>query len=221
MANNLGAKWKMNSLNSFNECFNIGSTVSCRTCYHKEIEGEVLAFDAPTKILILKCSPSDGKPPLCDINFVNLNFVSDVQVVKEASSSPPTPQSLNTDRLTNRLKNNVSSKKRVITALQSGVSPEGQNLFLTITKTIEDVKWEGPDIVVFENVKITPPYKPENVQASSSSDTKACNHLRKLVDKHAKDWQSSRKEAQSPSNNSSCASNASNSNHNCASPLPQ
>lgn len=47
--------------------------------------------------------------------------------------------------------------------------------------SIEDVKWEGPDIVVFENVKITPPYKPENVQASSSSDSKACNHLRKLV----------------------------------------
>lgn len=50
MANNLAGKWKMNS---FNECFNIGSIVSCRTCYHKEIEGEVLAFDAPTKILIL------------------------------------------------------------------------------------------------------------------------------------------------------------------------
>lgn len=52
MANNLVGKWKMN-MNSFNDCFNIGSTVSCRTCYHKEIEGEVLAFDAPTKILIL------------------------------------------------------------------------------------------------------------------------------------------------------------------------
>lgn len=40
-------------MSGFNECFNIGSIVFCRTCYQKELEGEVLAFDAPTKILIL------------------------------------------------------------------------------------------------------------------------------------------------------------------------
>lgn len=33
--------------------FSIGSTVSCRTCYSQEIEGEVLAFDPQTKMLIL------------------------------------------------------------------------------------------------------------------------------------------------------------------------
>lgn len=36
-----------------NECFSIGSIVSCKTCYNKEIEGEVLAFDPQTKMLIL------------------------------------------------------------------------------------------------------------------------------------------------------------------------
>lgn len=33
--------------------FSIGSVVWCRTCYNKDIEGEVLAFDPQTKILIL------------------------------------------------------------------------------------------------------------------------------------------------------------------------
>lgn len=33
--------------------FSIGSTVACKTCYNKEIEGEVLAFDPQTKMLIL------------------------------------------------------------------------------------------------------------------------------------------------------------------------
>ena len=36
-----------------NECFSIGSIVACRTCYNKDIEGEVLAFDPQTKMLIL------------------------------------------------------------------------------------------------------------------------------------------------------------------------
>ena len=35
------------------ECFTIGSVVSCVTCLNKELEGEVLAFDQQTKMLIL------------------------------------------------------------------------------------------------------------------------------------------------------------------------
>jgi len=45
--------------------FSIGSTVLCKTCHEKEIEGEVLAFDPQTKMLILsilfmreRCRPS-------------------------------------------------------------------------------------------------------------------------------------------------------------------
>lgn len=35
------------------DCFSIGSIVACTTCFHKTIEGEVLAFDPLTKMLIL------------------------------------------------------------------------------------------------------------------------------------------------------------------------
>lgn len=35
------------------DCFSIGSTVACTTCYNQNIEGEVLAFDQQTKMLIL------------------------------------------------------------------------------------------------------------------------------------------------------------------------
>lgn len=35
------------------DCFSIGSTVSCVTCFNQNIEGEVLAFDHLTKMLIL------------------------------------------------------------------------------------------------------------------------------------------------------------------------
>lgn len=35
------------------ECFSIGSTVACTTCFNQNIEGEVLAFDPLTKMLIL------------------------------------------------------------------------------------------------------------------------------------------------------------------------
>lgn len=35
------------------DCFAIGSTVSCTTCFQQNIEGEVMAFDHLTKMLIL------------------------------------------------------------------------------------------------------------------------------------------------------------------------
>lgn len=35
------------------ECFSIGSIVACTTCFKQNIEGEVVAFDPSTKMLIL------------------------------------------------------------------------------------------------------------------------------------------------------------------------
>lgn len=46
------------------ECFNIGSVVACKTCYEKEIEGEVLAFDPQTKMLILSILSYDLRKQL-------------------------------------------------------------------------------------------------------------------------------------------------------------
>ncbi|KAG8236131.1 hypothetical protein J437_LFUL001609 [Ladona fulva] len=168
-----------------NECFSIGSVVACKTCYNKEIEGEVLAFDPQTKMLILKCPASNGRAALNDVHVVNLSLVSDVQVKKEVTVVPEPPQSLNLNRLNTRVRNQIEDKKRMVTALSADVSPEGQKLFLAITKTIGEVCWQGPNIVVLNQVTITPPYKLENVRGDEES--KAFNHIRKVVEKHVKD----------------------------------
>lgn len=35
------------------DCFSLGSTVAVKTCYDESIEGQVMAFDLNTKLLIL------------------------------------------------------------------------------------------------------------------------------------------------------------------------
>lgn len=45
--------WIKSKMAGVSDCFGIGSIVACKTCYNKEIEGEVLAFDPQTKMLIL------------------------------------------------------------------------------------------------------------------------------------------------------------------------
>ncbi|XP_036147626.1 protein LSM12 homolog [Monomorium pharaonis] len=166
--------------------FSIGSTVLCKTCHEKEIEGEVLAFDPQTKMLILKSPSSSGRPSLNDIHIVNLSLVSNVQVTREVSptTSEP-PQSLNLQRLNTRVRNQIDEKRRLVMALQAGVSPEGQKLFIAISKTIQDITWNGANIVVFNNVTIRPPYKVDNVHGNTESS--AYRHVKKVVEKHIKD----------------------------------
>ncbi|KAI5712104.1 hypothetical protein M8J76_004354 [Diaphorina citri] len=172
------------------DCFSIGSIVSCKTCHSEIIEGEVVAFEPHTKTLILKCPASDGKPNLNDVHIINLSFVSDVQVKKEVNTLNETsPPSLNLARIQTRLKNSIEEKKRLVSALAAGVSPEGQQLFFSITKTMPEVSWEGKNIVIMNEVTITPPYKADNVKGQS--DSKAFIHVRKMVEKHLKDIQSS------------------------------
>jgi len=64
-------------------------------------------------------------------------------------------------------------------ALQAGVSPEGQKLFIAISKTIQDITWNGANIVVFDNVTIRPPYKVDNVHGNTESG--AYRHVKKVV----------------------------------------
>ncbi|CAG9862144.1 unnamed protein product [Phyllotreta striolata] len=165
--------------------FSLGSVVWCRTCYNKEIEGEVLAFDAPTKVLILKCAPTIGDPKLNDIHFVNLSLVSELQVKKEVNNVPEAPQSLNLQRLNTRVRNQVDKKKRKFQAISANVSSEGQSLFIAISKTIPEVRWKDSDIVVFSGVTISPPYQLENIRGNKTNGD--YKYVRKIVEKHIKD----------------------------------
>lgn len=130
----------------------------------------------------LECPSSSGRPSLNDVHIVNLSLVSNVQVIREVSptTSEP-PQSLNLQRLNTRVRNQVEEKKRLVMALQAGVSPEGQKLFIAISKTIQDITWNGANIVVFNNVTIRPPYKVDNVHGNTESG--AYRHVKKVVRK--------------------------------------
>ncbi|KAF3816988.1 hypothetical protein GH733_014336 [Mirounga leonina] len=84
-------------------------------------------------------------------------------------------------------------------AISAGVSLEGQQLFQTIHKTIKDCKWQEKNIVVMEEVVITPPYQVENCKGKEGS---ALSHVRKIVEKHFRDVESQkilqRSQAQQP-----------------------
>lgn len=110
------------------ECFSIGSIVACTTCFKQNIEGEVMAFDPSTKMLILSMCiyfysswsathlqtlmetnqtllkwfsecPQNSSTKLTDVFVVNLSLCSDVQVKQEANGASENPRSLNLQRV--------------------------------------------------------------------------------------------------------------------------
>ncbi|XP_069490438.1 protein LSM12 isoform X2 [Ambystoma mexicanum] len=159
------------------EYFSVGSQVSCRTCQEQRLQGEVVAFDYQSKMLALKCPSSSGKANHADILLLNLQYVSDIQVLTDRTETPPPLASLNITKLAARAKTEKEEKMSQAYAISAGVSVDGQQLFQTIHKTIKDVKWQEKNIVVLEEVVISPPYQVDNCKGKEGS---SLNHVRKI-----------------------------------------
>ncbi|KAK1794285.1 hypothetical protein P4O66_011179 [Electrophorus voltai] len=166
------------------EYFSVGSLVSCLTCLGQRLQGEVVAFDYQTKMLTLKCASSSGKPNLSDVVLINLAYVSEVDIINDRSETPPPLSSLNVSKLASRARTEKEDKLSQAYAISAGVSVEGQQLFQTIHKTIKDCKWQEKNIIVMDDVIISPPYQVENCKGKEGS---ALSHIRKIVEKHFRD----------------------------------
>ncbi|XP_060066989.1 protein LSM12-like [Ylistrum balloti] len=163
------------------EYFSIGSIVSCTTCYNQKIQGEVLAFDEGTKMLAIKSSAASGKHNRHDIRMVNLAYVSDIKVIQESDEPAPALTSLNLQKITSRLRENLDAKKQKVNYVGIGVSADGQKVFNSIVKTLNDSRWEGKNIIVMDEVSIRPPY---SVDDCRGKDGQLLSHVKKIVRKH-------------------------------------
>lgn len=62
-----------------------------------------------------------------------------------------------------RCREAVAERKALSEAFKAGVTPEGVQVFMSLTKTIGNtVTWKGCEIIVSGDVLIAAPYRPEN-----------------------------------------------------------
>ncbi|XP_030386538.1 LSM12 homolog A [Scaptodrosophila lebanonensis] len=169
-------------VNVVNDCFTIGSTVLCTTCFNEEVEGEVLAFDQYTKMLILKCH-SKSAEELSDVYVLNLSLCSNVQLIKECNGNCiDDPQKLNLEQVKMRLRKTVERRQDFLKSKNADVSPEAQELYRAIAKQYgyNEVSWQGPNIQILNEVTISPPYRVDNVVSSSNNET-SCNYIKRII----------------------------------------
>uniref|UniRef100_A0A663MRM8 LSM12 anticodon-binding domain-containing protein n=1 Tax=Athene cunicularia TaxID=194338 RepID=A0A663MRM8_ATHCN len=90
-----------------------------------------------------ECPSSSGKPNHADILLVNLQYVSEVEIINDRTETPPPLASLNVSKLANKARTEKEEKMSQAYAISAGVSLEGQQLFQTIHKTPQGHVWEG------------------------------------------------------------------------------
>ncbi|KAJ8364729.1 hypothetical protein SKAU_G00135600 [Synaphobranchus kaupii] len=100
---------------------------------------------------------------------VAFDYQSKMLTLKCASST-----SLNVSKLANRARTEKEDKLSQAYAISAGVSVEGQQLFQTIHKTIKDCKWQEKNIIVMDDVVISPPYQVEKLQRQRGQCCKSC-----------------------------------------------
>jgi len=200
------------------EYFQVGSVVSCTTCFGQKLQGEVMAFDRQTKMLSIKNPSTTGRQGTLDINLINMNMVSACQVIKEATDSPPPLSNLNYAKLQSRAMTALNEKHRAVMSVGIGVTPNGQRLFNTIAKTIDEIKWGGKElkeILIMSQVTIAPPYGTTDVRGKEGQ---ALNHVRKVVDKFYRDQE--KREAAAAGGNEAGASSSAGSSESSKSNTP-
>jgi len=163
----------------------VGSHIKCRY-QGGDVEGQVAAFHTASRLLIIKAPASNGKSTNNDIYVINADCVEKLSI--EDGNPADSLRAIDFQKLEKRRMKSIGLKKARIRALSADVAPEGRKLFLTIIKTIDEVAWDGEKIVVLNEVTISPPYRIDNVSGEKEASV---IHVKKIVDKHWKEQQSS------------------------------
>jgi hypothetical protein len=145
------------------ETITVGTTVTCRTCFAKEFEGEVLASNAHTRRVIIKPTPTSGQPLRNGMHMVNIDLVKDIRIIRVCTNKPPEPTIFDIKRIHTSVSEGVEKDKKFGMAMEARDPPKEQQTHNRMSAMYEsthrgDVKNE--------------PYQEQNHGSAASLTTK-------------------------------------------------
>lgn len=190
--------------------FEPGQQVQCKTRFDDLFKGQVIAFDLPSRILILKSAPTSGLQNNHDLHFLVLDSISDVQILEEphdcAKDQLP---SIEMKYVESKIKLAHAERMRMLEAVSNGCSQEGIELYTELSKKYDrasDIVWKDKvKIVVMNTVVINPPYLEADCQPLTNKTPKEAvtyvkSNVRKFWDSCAKQKQLQQTATTNPTN---------------------
>lgn len=195
----------MSDLDSY--AFEPGQQVQCKTRFDDVYKGQVIAFDLPSRILILKSSPTSGVQGNHDLHFLVLDSISDVQILEEPRGDCAKDQLPNIEMkyVESKMKQAHAERLRLLEAVGNGCSQEGIQLYTELSKKYDrasDIEWKDKvKIVVMNTVVINPPYSESDCQPMTPKTQKEAvayvkSNVRKFWDSCAKQKQLAQQQTQ-------------------------
>jgi len=160
----------------------IGSLVALETSLGERVEGFVYAFDGPLNCVVLQDAPINPTQKK-SYRIVNLNFVT-----KRAAGPAPASavdvrpvQPLDMDRIRAKEAAATAEAKREAARINTNVSAEAQKIFNALAKTLP-CRWDNDTIVLFEDLRISSPYRVEDVRGGALTSKTELDRVKRVLD---------------------------------------
>ncbi|KAL5497621.1 hypothetical protein EMCRGX_G014129 [Ephydatia muelleri] len=157
-----------------------GMEIRCTTIHGSTLQGHVVTANDHLKAAVIY----DSADRTGNAYVVNLAHVTGVQILFEPEKPIDTQlRPVDLQRLSDRIKMAVEARQKKIDRIGVNVTVQAQDLYDCIAKTYNEIRWDGDVIVVLNDVRITPPYRPENCTGSQT----CTERLQKIVAKYHKE----------------------------------
>lgn len=163
----------------------IGFRVKITNLIDVVAEGKIYAFNSINNTITLQTSKKN-QPPY-DFKVIKCSFIKTLEVVGDKPNANTfkkqyvKPNLVHLERVEELLKEQIMASRKRGLLKGKGVSREGQLIFDLIYKTVPDTKWVGKDIVILDDIKVTPPYKIDNIV--TIHETQSVNLIERIVER--------------------------------------
>lgn len=157
----------------------LGSVVACVDPYGNKFEGELVAMDEPSGMIIIKSTGTDNME---DLTVLNRELLTDFEVKTPApknSTGAFMPERVVDESLVRKA---ILKKEEAVSRMApKDVTTAGRDLFKVINKTYSNLDWQGKVIRGLDgDFEVHPPYKEDNVTGKTED---AVARIRKVVKK--------------------------------------
>nr|VZI23923.1 unnamed protein product [Spirometra erinaceieuropaei] len=161
-----------------------GAEISFVYDLNENVDGEFICLDETRRVVLLRKPSKSGRQNTYDIFMYRLDYIKDL---KSSNANPITNYpDLDLDKITARTLRNEKIERERLKLYEPGVSKDARELFEHFYKTLPTPpKWEKPNIQVFEQTIIKPPYTVSSVSTKHESSKAKLEgeYVKKLVEK--------------------------------------
>lgn len=165
----------------------VGFKVKVTNLLDVATEGKIYSFNSSNNTLTLQTSKRNQS--LYNFKVIKCSFIKHLEVVGDRPVSNQfkrqhlKPSYINTEKVEEYLNKRIIQTEKLNLARARGVSPEGQTIFDLIHKTIPDVKWVNKDIIILDDIKVSPPYKVNNITPLHDAKSQSLSLIERILEK--------------------------------------